>query len=118
MLPNKYHEIEVTVVEIRPSETSKMFGFTQRAVLDTGEDIITVRMNIKETEFIKGEDFKLDNYKVGKKYLWRIRTSKVWKYEGYPLEPDTKQVLKPEAPRGKDVHRAAQRKEHEHGMDS
>ncbi len=113
MLTNHWQEIDVTVVEIRPSETSKMFGFSQRAVLDTGEDIITVRMEIKETEFVKGEDFKLDNYKVGQKYKWRIKKCKPWGYIGYPFDPDQEQVLKPEAPRGKDVHRAAMRKEHE-----
>ena len=107
MLTNKWQEIEVTVVEIRPGVASKMFGWLQRSILDTGEELITVYMKALDSTF------NIDYLVPGQKVKWVLKKGKPWGYIGYPLEPEHKQVIKPEAPRGKDVHRAAQRKEHE-----
>ncbi len=119
MLTNKWQKLDVCMVEVKPGENVKMIkSFVQWVILDTGNELIHVRMQVYDRAFGKGEDFNLDKYEAGQMYQWNVREHKVWGYEGYPASPAMEVRLKPEAPRGKDVHRAAQRKEHEHGMDS
>ncbi len=108
MLTNHWQEIEVTVVEIKPGVFMELLNkFHQWVILDTGEDLIKVLMEAID------ETFNLDGYKEGQKAKWRLRTHKVWGIMGYPLESEQEQKSEPRPTRGKDVHRAAQRKEQE-----